>query len=231
MFIDQEDRTYYTILLLKDTASSREIRHEYIFASKKWRLELLAEDTGKTPEEAHRLIDEAYVVLGDPVRRAAYDVSIGLTIDSLANSIGKDALWGRAWGVAFGLLAFWFAAWSKNLARFMGENFAPGFFEKQICKESDCLEWSNKLTSSDPTWNWILSHYGWPALALVVTTVLIAIFGSMLVNLLAGQIIARLRVSGYSDTYARIGIWFFVAVTPIALFLLILLLAASGSGA
>lgn len=74
---------YYTMLGLSRSASAEEIRHAYLKHAKK-----LHPDTNLAPGETELFLDvqQAYQVLSDPQRRAAYDATLPPEVEKTADS-------------------------------------------------------------------------------------------------------------------------------------------------
>jgi flagellar biosynthesis protein FlhG len=81
--MERRDRTCYEVLGLNPGAVAEQVERAYRFYRDLYRENSLATYSLLSPEElsaARTRVQEAYEVLGDPARRLAYDVALGLLV-------------------------------------------------------------------------------------------------------------------------------------------------------
>ena len=218
---------HYEVLGLDETASTRAIAKAFLAGDDRWAwYERVAETVARRREEAYR-------VLGDPVRRAAYDMQQGHTKDYLARRIAQSSKeWSVAWAVLFGFLALLFFVDHENMSRMIGSNFAPDFAERrayveqEICEDRDgwiieCAPgyFEGEFHSSDERWQWVLNSWVTLSLGPAVLAGVVAFGGYHLFKHMAGKIIAWVRYEGHADTWVRVGLWFLVLLIPLTIFI------------
>jgi len=210
----------YEVLGLDETASSRDIVNAYLKPRQVWvdRLWQAVERHGHdedTQVVVQRCWDEAYRVLGDPALRAGYDSDLGYTRSDLAHRIGHrwDG-WGLAWAFLFGFLALLFLLDHENISRMLGSHFAPSFTESEVQNEEG--RWVGEFHSSDSRWEWVLNSWLLLSLCPAIMTGLVAWGGGVVLNRVAGEVIAWARYDGYHDTWVRVGFWLLAVLVPLA---------------
>ena len=75
----KQKRSHYVTLELSPTASTKDIKDAFIRLSKKYHPDLNPGGQSNDEKERFQMVVEAYEVLGDPLRKKEYDVSLGLS--------------------------------------------------------------------------------------------------------------------------------------------------------
>lgn len=226
MWIAPKEPNHYELFALDEGASSREIRRAYLGGPHTWPPGPWRWAFFHNPKLVERLDErchEAYRVIGDPENRRAYDEHQGFTREHLARRIGRRwATWGVVWIITFVLLGFGVTLdGSENVAMLLGNAFAPDFHQqwrivgpdqhRELIYFSSNEQWESALNNGN-----LMSFV--PGLLLMG----IGVGGAVVLNRVAGEIIARVRCRGYRDTFVRGFIWAFTVAGPAAVFLMIL---------
>ena len=143
----QQDKTYYEILDLSEDASAEELKQAYRSLIKQWHPDLNPDK----PDAASmtQIINEAYGVLSDPLKRSRYDEYLSMTRPK-ASSDEKDAAQSAepdysnmsfeeyAENTAYGTYSAWDAAFYEKPHKFDEEAYKEyvknkkGVFDKEV---------------------------------------------------------------------------------------------------
>ncbi|GEM_PF-4123196 len=191
---------------LGPASSTREITRAYLAARQR---------CGDVDDETLS-IEAAYAVLGNPVQRATYDMSLHFSRDDIAKQIAEPFETRRRLFSIFGwiaLLCFFLPgvvgpyAGNTDAGRILGSRLAPDYSserEYEGCQGSDsiCRDGSFLKVvyhSSSEAWGSFLNSRLAPLL-MAFLFVALGYYGDLIIGKAAGATIVWLRFEGYPDT-------------------------------